>query len=77
MNQHFEYKNLNSFEAIRTAKFLLRHSITVQEQLLSKSFVDLRKNLMGSLKQSAWKFGIKIVTYILINRIKTRKSNES
>lgn len=55
---------------------MLRYSIVVQEQMMSKSFDDMKKNFIGSIKQSAWRWGIKIVIGFLISQIKTRKSNK-
>jgi hypothetical protein len=70
MNQIFDYKNIRSFETIQTAKAMVKYSIIVQEQMLLKSFADLRKNFIGSLKQSAWQMGMKIAADFLVRRVK-------
>jgi hypothetical protein len=76
MNQYFDHKKLNSFESIKTARAMLRYSIVVQEQMLLESFNNMRKNVIGSLKQSAWRLGIKIVTGFLVSQITSWRSNK-
>jgi hypothetical protein len=76
MDPNFDYRNLNSLAQVRTAKATLKYSIVVQEQMLKQGFTKMKTNFVGSLKQSAWRWGLKIVTGILINRIRNRKSNK-
>ena len=76
MDHHFDYNNLRTEKDIKIAKEKLKYSVLLQEEILSKSFQDLRTNFIINLKKSFLNMGMKIVTGIIINQIQTRASKK-
>lgn len=74
MEPIIDYKSLRSFSDIRIAKEKLRYSILLNEGMLSKSIDNLRGNFIDSLKQTAWRWGMKAVAGYLVTQLNMRKS---
>jgi hypothetical protein len=74
MKSLIDYKSLRTFSDIRIAKEKLRYSILLHENILSRSIDNLRGNFIHSLKQSAWRWGMKAALGFLVSQINSRTS---
>ncbi|MFP4557303.1 MAG: hypothetical protein ACLFNU_10560 [Bacteroidales bacterium] len=74
MKSPVDYKSLRTFSDIKIAKEKLRYSILLHEDMLSKSIDNLRGNFIQSLKQSAWRWGMKVAVGFLMNHLESRTS---
>jgi hypothetical protein len=74
MKPPVDYKNLRTYSDIKIAKEKLRYSILLHEDMLSKSIDHLRGNVINSLKQSAWRWGMKVAVGFLVTQLNSRTS---
>jgi hypothetical protein len=74
MKPPMDYTNLRTFSDIKNAKEKLRYSILLHENMLSRSIDNLRGNFINSLKQSAWRWGMKVAIGFLVSQINLRTS---
>lgn len=76
MKPPIDYKNLRTYSDIKIAKEKLKYSILLHEDMLSKSVDALRGNVVSSLKQSAWKWGMKVAVSYLMSQINSQNSKK-
>ncbi len=76
MKPTIDYKSLRTFSDIKIAKEKLKYSILLHEDMLLKSIDYLRGNFIHSLKQSAWKWGMKIAVGLIVTQINSRASRK-
>lgn len=76
MKPTIDYTNLRTFSDIKTAKEKLRYSILLHEGILSRGIDNLRGNIINSLKQSAWRWGMKVAIGLLMTQINSRISKK-
>lgn len=74
MKPLIDYSRLRTFSDITIAKEKLRYSILLQEDMLSRSFSDIRNNFILSLKQSVWDWATKVALEFLVTQINLRTS---
>jgi hypothetical protein len=77
MKPLIDYSRLRTFSDIIIAKEKLRYSILLQEDILSRSFSDIRDNFILSLKQSVWDWATKVALEFLVTQINLRTSKRS
>lgn len=76
MKPPIDYKNLRTYSDIKIAKEKLKYSILLHEDMLSKSVDVLKGNVISSLKQSAWKWGMKVAVGYLMTQINSQSSKK-
>jgi hypothetical protein len=74
MKPLIDYSRLRTFSDIIIAKEKLRYSILLQEDMLSRSFSDIRDNFILTLKQSVWDWATKVALEFLVTQINLRTS---
>jgi hypothetical protein len=74
MKPLIDYSRLRTFSDIIIAKEKLRYSILLHEDMLSRSFSDLRDNFVLSMKQSVRDWATKVALEFLLTQINLRTS---